>query len=69
MLRPEHIKAIAFGRFWYMRREYSSVSFWDFRASLLSSLGPVSEITCLLLIFWEHNVCQRDLWLTCTSSM
>jgi hypothetical protein len=29
VLRPKRIEAIAFGRFWYMRREYSSVLFWD----------------------------------------
>jgi hypothetical protein len=51
LLCPERIEAIAFGRFWYTQREYSSISFWDFRAGLLSSLGPVSEITCPLLIF------------------
>jgi hypothetical protein len=69
ILCPEHIKAIAFGKFWYTWREYSLVSFWDFRAGLLSSLGPASEVTCPSLIFWEHNVCQHDLRLTCTSSV
>jgi hypothetical protein len=51
VLCPERIEAIALDRFLYMRREYSSVSFWDFRTGLLGSLGPVSEITCPLLIF------------------
>jgi hypothetical protein len=30
VLHPERIEAIAFGRFWYMQREYNSVLFWDF---------------------------------------
>jgi hypothetical protein len=51
MLCPERIKMIVFDEFWYTRREYSSVLFWDFRAGLLNSLGPVSEITCPSLIF------------------
>jgi hypothetical protein len=51
MLRPEHIKAIAFDEFWYTQREYSLVLFWDFRAGLLNNLGLVSEITCPSLIF------------------